>query len=157
MISSIKEIIENSDFPEGTVWKRRSFQSHEAIVQEGDDGQTLFLITAGTLRVTASVIIEEDRRVQPGLCDLSAGDLFGELCLFGNHPRSASVVAVTDGELIEIDAKQLRTYMDANPETGYLILKELFDTITQRLNKANKRAEQLFSWGLKAHGIHKHL
>jgi len=157
MISSISDVIKDPRFPKGSAWKQRSFQANETIVEEGEDGKTLFLVTAGTLRVTASVIIEEDRRVQPGLCDLSAGDLFGELCLFGNHPRSASVVAVTDGELIEIDAKQLRTYMDANPETGYLILKELFDTITQRLNKANKRAEQLFSWGLKAHGIHKHL
>jgi len=126
-------------------------------VQEGSKGRSLFVIESGAVRVTARVVLKDDRRVQPGICDLEAGELFGEPGLFESHPRSASVMAITDGQLIEIDGKHLSRYMDARPEVGYRVLKELFGTLIERLAKANQRIEYLLGWGLKAHGIEKHL
>lgn len=157
MITSINEIIQDPQFPEGVAWKRRDFKANETIVQEGSEGRSLFVIESGTVRVTARVVLENDRRVQPGICDLEAGELFGELGLFENHPRSASVMAVTDGQLVEIDGEQLSQYLDTHPEIGYRVLKELFGTVIERLTKANRRIEYLFGWGLKAHGIDRHL
>lgn len=157
MISPIKEIIEDPDFPEGAAWKRRSFRANETILREGSEGRSLFVIESGTVRVTAHVVLQDDRRVQPGICDLGTGELFGELGLFEHHPRSASVMAVTDGQLIEIDGERLSRYLDAHPETGYRLLKELFGTVIERLTKANRRIEYLFGWGLRAHRIDEHL
>ena len=157
MITSIKEIIKDPEFPEGVAWEHRDFQTNETIVKEGSKGRSLFMIESGTLRVTARVILEDERRVQPGICDLEAGELFGELGLFEDQSRSASVIAISNGQLIEIDGEQLSQYMDAHPETGYLVLKELFSTVTGRLGKANLRIKYLLGWGLKAHGIEDHL
>lgn len=157
MITSIKEITEDPEFPEGVAWKRRDFQANETIVKEGSKGRSLFMIKSGTIRVTARVVLEGERRVQPGICDLGAGELFGELGLFEDQSRSASVMAISDGQLIEIDGEQLSRYMDDHPETGYLVLKELFGTVIGRLSKANRRIEYLLGWGLKAHGIEEHL
>jgi CRP-like cAMP-binding protein len=153
----IEEIVQDPEFAEGSAWRRRSFQANDTIVQEGSEGRSLFLIESGSVRVTARVVLEEDRRVQPGICDLQAGELFGELGLFESHPRSASVMAITDTQLIEIDGEQLSGYLDAHPEIGYQVLKALFAIVIARLSSANRRIEYLLGWGLKAHGIEKHL
>ena len=88
---------------------------------------------------------------------LEPGEVFGEFCLFNNLPRTATVTASSNGKLIAIDAIQLQIYMDANPEAGYRVMREIYETIVDRLLLTNKRVENLFAWGLKAHGIEKHL
>ena len=157
MIHTLKGIIEDPSFPAGTAWRRRAFQVNDTIVREREEGRSIFFVEAGRLRVSGRVQLEDSRRIQPGICDLGPGDLFGELCLFGPHIRSASVTAISEAELIEIDGGALSLYLDTRPELGYLFLKELFATLTGRLGRANERIENLFAWGLKAHGIDRYL
>ena len=157
VISVLKEIIRDRRFAEGTAWWQRNFATHEKIVQEGEEGNSLYLIEEGELRVSGRVELEGKPQVKPGICDLQPGDLFGELSLFHGHRRSASVVALSPGRLVEIDAEHLNRYLGGNPEIGYRMLRELFETLVRRLDLANQRVEHLFAWGLKAHGIDKHL
>ena len=153
----LKEIIADPNFPEDVAWTRRGFAVNQIIVREGDLGHSLYLIEEGELRVTGRVELEDSRLVHPGICDLQKGDLFGELCLFDSSQRTASVIAVTDGELLEIEGRLLSTYLDKHPVHGYQLLRELFITLINRLGRANQRVEHLFAWGLKAHGIDQHL
>ncbi|MCB1829053.1 MAG: cyclic nucleotide-binding domain-containing protein [Chromatiaceae bacterium] len=157
MISILKDIIGSSQFPEKGAWKRHYFSANEIILTEGEEGHTLFFVEAGKLRVSGHVDIDNRAPVRAGICDLEPGDVFGEICLYGAHPRSASVVALTEGSLVEVDGERLSVFLDAHPIEGYLLLKELFQTMGRRLHLANQRVEKLFSWGLKAHGIEKHL
>jgi len=149
--SDLKKIINDADFREGIAWHKRRFKAGGCILEEGTEGRSLFLIEKGDVRVMVTLKIE--RRVRPGICDLHAGNLFGELNLFEQHPRSASVTAVTDVELLEIDGECLSRYLNNHPEIGYPILKNLFKLMVSRLNKANRRIEYLLGWGLKAHDI----
>lgn len=147
------QILQDQDFPEGSAWRSRDFQPQEALIDAGAEANSLFLIEAGQARVMTRVYLEDGRSMRPGICDLNPGDIFGELGLFVGQYRCASVVAVTEGRLIEIDNMRLATYLDAHPETGYRFLKELLQTQARRLTLANQRADNLFAWGLKAHGI----
>jgi len=147
----LKNIINDTNFREGVAWHRRHFKAGERILEEGTEGRSLFLIESGHARVMVTLKIE--RRVRPGICDLHTGDLFGELNLFEQNPRSASVTAVSDVELLEIDGEHLSEYLNQRPEIGYPILKSLFQLMVTRLNKANRRIEYLLGWGLKAHDI----
>jgi CRP-like cAMP-binding protein len=155
--SILREIIRSPQFPENGAWVRRTFGPNEAIINEGEMGSSLFLIESGSVRVTGRVDLENQHSVKPGICDLDAGSLFGEICLYQPHPRSASVVSITDVELIEVDGQRLAIFLDAHPVEGYLLLKELFIALGERLDLANHRVEKLFAWGLKAHGIEEHL
>jgi len=149
--SDLKRIINDANFREGVAWHSRHFQAGENILKEGTEGRSLFLIESGHARVMVTLKIE--RRVKPGICDLHSGDLFGELNLFEQNPRSASVIAVSDVQLLEINGEQLSRYLNQHPEVGYPILKNLFQLMVSRLNKANRRIEYLLGWGLKAHDI----
>ena len=157
MKDEMLQILDDPAFPGNDAWRRRHFEANETIVREGDEERAMYLIESGLLRVSGRVALEDSRHIQPGLCDLGAGDLFGELSLFESHRRTASVVAIEPGTLVEIDCVRLNRYLDERPELGYRVLKSLFHVLNDRLGKANERVERLFAWGLKMHGIDKHL
>lgn len=157
MKNLLREIIQDPEFPEGKAWVRRRFSPNEVIVREGEKARKMYLVESGSLRVSGRVRLEDDRTIQPGLHDLGPDDLFGELTLFAEHPRTASVLALDEGELLEIDCRQLSAYLEQRPEVGYALLKIMFQVLIGRLGKANQRVEQLMAWGLKVHGIDRHL
>jgi CRP-like cAMP-binding protein len=146
-----------SDFPEGVAWTRRSFAANEVIVREGEQAKDVYVVLEGWVRVTGTVEVDEQRRVHPGFCDLSSGQMFGELCLFDDEPRSATVAAISDCEIAVVDGQTLLRFLDSHPERGYPVLRHLIVTLVGRLRAANRRFVSVFTWGLKAHGIDRHL
>ena len=154
---TLNEILRDPSFQEGIAWHRQRFHDKEIIVKEGDKGTTLFYIEEGSLRVSGHVDLDQNRRVQPGFCDLHAGDIFGEICLHETHLRTATVTAISDGCILEIDGRKLNAYFDDHPMQGYLFYKKLFGVLIVRMKSANQRIENLLAWGLKVHGIEQHL
>jgi CRP/FNR family cyclic AMP-dependent transcriptional regulator len=155
--NSIENIIKDSTILEGVAWKHRQFHANEIIVHKGEVGKSFFFIEKGTLRVTVHVEVEERRNIQAGISDLESGDFFGEISLFAYRIRTASVTAITDGSLLEFDGEQLSDYLDMHPVQGYLFFKQLFETLIIRMTSGIHKIESLMAWGLKAHGISKHL
>lgn len=131
--------------------------ANETIVRKGDSDRHLYVVESGRVRVYGRVGIEGDRHIQPGLVDLGPGAVFGEFNLFESAPRSASVVAIEDSVLLQIDGSRLDAFFQMYPDLGLVILRDLYQVLTQRLRKADERIEGLFAWGLKAHGIEQHL
>jgi len=101
--------------------------------------------------------VEESRNIQAGISDLEKDDFFGEISLLELCERTASITALTDGHLLEFDGKMLSAYLDKHPIQGYLFFKHLFETLMKRITSGTHRIESLMAWGLKAHGISKHL
>ncbi len=157
MNNILKDILNDPHFPERSAWKRREFHNNDIIVEEGQEGGSLFYIEQGSLRVAGNIELEQDKRIQPGIWELKAGDIFGEIALYESQLRTASVRATSDGCLVEINGERLGVYLDAHPSQGYLFYKDLFEILISRLNRANHRVNDLFAWGLKAHGIKQHL
>lgn len=157
METEIRALLEHLEFREGEFWQRRQVPAGQAVFREGETGRELFVILAGSVRVMGEVDLQDRRRIQPGFCDLPTGTLFGELALFDQGPRSATVLAVEDTELAVIDGERLLRFFEANPEIGYNILKKLMTVMVGRLRSANKKLVSLFAWGLRAHQIERHL
>jgi len=153
----LDDIIENPQFSQNIAWNFRTFKANDEIVKQGDLGDTLFFIQQGTIRVTGNVELDEQKNIKAGICDLEAGAIFGETCLHEANPRMATVVAITDVKVIEINGEKLSAFLDAHPILGYLFYKQLFEIFVKRLHIANKRVEHLMAWGLKVHDIDKYL
>jgi CRP-like cAMP-binding protein len=145
----IKEILNDPTFIQGVAWKRWHFYAGEVIVKEGDVATSLFLVEKGQLRVSVHVEMEDHRNMKTGIADLGKGDLFGDTCLHESSVRTASVIAMTDGCLLEINGKKLGEYLDAHPNKGYLFYKELFNVFFKRLTDNHHRIQYLLAWGLK--------
>jgi len=146
----IKEIVNDPKFSQGLSWKRWYFRTDDVIVKEGDVAKSLFFIEDGQLRVSVHVELEERRNVKTGVSDLKKGDIFGDTCLHESSVRTASVTAITDGCVLEINGEKLSGYLDAHPIKGYAFYKKMFEILFKRLDNGNRRIEYLLAWGLKA-------
>ncbi|XP_029921115.1 cGMP-dependent protein kinase 1-like isoform X2 [Myripristis murdjan] len=72
------------------------------VIQEGDDGSTVYVLEEGMVEVT-----KEGKK----LCTISPGKVFGELAILYNCTRTASVTALTDIKLWAIDRQGFQTIM----------------------------------------------
>ncbi len=153
----LKQILSAEQLPEGIAWKRHFYPVNNVVVRRGEIGKTLFYIETGTLRVIGDVALDKQKQIHPGVCDLTAGSVFGEICLHHSQIRMATVTTATDAELLEINGEALSVYLDDNPIQGYLFYKSLFQIMINRLDTANQRIENLMAWGLKVHDIDKYL
>ena len=157
MNDTFASLLQHRDLKEGADWRRRRYAANEFIFREGDDTHTVYLILEGSVRILADLELEEGRHIHPGVCDLGDGEVFGELALFDRGDRSTSVMAATDCELAELPGDGLLAFLDANPELGYRVLKELINTLVGRLRSTNKKLFSILAWGLKARGLDQHL
>lgn len=97
----------------------------ESIVVQGDDGDSMFLISSGSVSIQLKDV-RSDRLSKIG--ELGPGDFFGEMSLLTGEVRSASVVAEEETEVIEVDKDALRPVFQSNPE----ILVSISDAIEER-------------------------
>lgn len=74
------------------------------LIEQGAEGQSFFVLVRGTVQVTKRT---EDGR-DLALATLHDGSIFGEMALVSAQPRSATVTAVTDCDLLEFDREALR-------------------------------------------------
>lgn len=82
----------------------------ELIVEEGEPGNTAYVIQAGCCEVWKT--IQGQRRL---VKRLGPGDVFGEAAVFGGGTRTASIVAVGDVTLKVVSGAALNRELDQNP------------------------------------------
>jgi len=90
----------------------RKFSAGTVIVLEGDAGDALYLITEGQVDVETRDEVGE--RVPLGT--LAPGDFFGEISLLSSRPRTATVTARTDLEVLELSRASLASLRAAYPD-----------------------------------------
>jgi CRP-like cAMP-binding protein len=103
-----------------------SFEQGEMIIQEGEMGDSLFLIIEGKVGV---------HRLGKEITSLSERDAFGEMSLLDHEPRSASVTALTDATCLKVDREDFFELMSEKIEIAYGIIRVL----THRLREANEK------------------
>src|SRR5574343_96234 len=97
----LNEILSSPQFKEGVAWKRVSYNAGEKIIEKDDIGNSIFLVEDGSVRVFGVADLEKDIKVSPSLCDLEKGAIFGDICLYGQHRRIATVRALTNAVILE--------------------------------------------------------
>ena len=107
----------------------------QAIVRQGEQGETLYLVAHGEVGVRIHVEGGPDREV----AKLGRGALFGEMSVLTGDPRTATVVALGDAALLAVGRDAFEQILSAEPE----LAQKLADVITRRrLVLDAARAEQ---------------
>lgn len=157
MKNALHDLLDHPEFAEGALWLRRHFAANHTLFAEGDVGNEVYLVLKGSVRVVGNVDLDHQRTVHPGFSELCEGQVFGELSLFDGQPRSATVMTLTESELAVLEGDKLMAFLEAHPELGYPIFKELIHLLVGRLRQANRRIFSLFAWGLRQRGIDQYL
>ncbi len=149
MSEVLHRILKHPQFPRNEVWWKEQFAPDDTILKEGEASRDLYLIVNGTVRVNMQVDVDDARIMQSGLIELTRGDTFGELNLYGKFERTASVVAMSSTEVIRIDGKALSAFMDAHPDLGYQVLKHYFQLHAELLRSLNIKVSGLYAAELR--------
>jgi small-conductance mechanosensitive channel len=94
--------------PRGQISK---FGGGEKVIEQGANGDSMFILVKGE----ANVVISRNGN-ESLVASLSSGDCFGEMSLLTGEKRSASVIAHTDCEVVEIGKPILANSLKENPE-----------------------------------------
>ena len=106
------------------------FQNAENIIKAGHLEQRMFIILEGEVTITLG-----DGDNQIVVARLAKGDFFGEISLFTNTPRSATVRAIGDVKLAYIDnVTQLKSFLLKNPHFA----AKMVHILAQRLAKTDE-------------------
>lgn len=113
----------------------RSVPRHTVVLHAGDRTDNIYFVLSGVLKVQVSD--EEGREVI--LSMLGPGELFGEMGVLDDHPRSATVLAVESSEVVVIGQAEFKQCLAENPEVSLFIMRNL----TKRLRMADRTIESL--------------
>lgn len=114
----------------------RSFAAGDAVFTLGDAGSSMYIVKSGMARIFLPGESEETPKVV--VKDARAGEYFGELSLFDDKPRSASVEAVLATELLELTREVFEEYLAVSPRAAMSILSEM----AERLRETNALLSQ---------------
>ena len=107
--------------------KTMTLKPGEVLFREGDDAHAMYVVKHGTLRIlSGSTILETVRE----------GGLIGEMAIIEEHmPRSATVIAGTYCELVEIGVPRFLSLVANTPAFSITVLR----VISRRLRVMNRR------------------
>lgn len=111
----------------------RRFTSGRTIFTRGEPGSHLFVIAQGQVRL--GLTSAQGREALIAL--LGVGDVFGELALLDDGPRSMDATAAGDCLLLALDRRAFVALLDAAPEVRW----QLFRLLCKRLREADDRLE----------------
>ncbi len=111
-----------------------TFNKGEIVIEEGDSGDSIYLIKSGRAKVSTHVL---GKVVE--LAILEKGDIFGEIAFLTGRPRTATVTAIERLEVLEFTRPVLERIIEETPS----VLKMLQDFYYSRLQNTIKKAKSV--------------
>lgn len=127
----LKKIELFADTPEAVLnqlWNtisKRTYEKDEVIIQKGDAGDSMFIISSGKVKV---------HDYEHAFSELTEGNFFGELSLLDSEPRTRTVTTLEPTEVLCIKQNDFYEVMIHQPE----VMKAIIHVLTRRLRNQNK-------------------
>ncbi len=117
----------------------RRYSPEDTILEEGNANRALHILKSGRVRVF--------RRVNGGevpLCDLMAGQTFGELSIIEDGVASATLRAVTDTEVMSMPMQSLAQFLREHPDAATKFWRAIAVDLRRRLLQTNDVVRSYF-------------
>ena len=105
----------------------KQFKQGEVIFKEQTLGNTMYELKNGTVGIYAAYGTPDEKK----LTELGAGRIFGEMAVIEAYPRSATAVALSDAEAVEVSTADIQEYFNSQPEK----LMEIMRGMSRRLRE----------------------
>ncbi len=99
----------------------QAYEQKQIIIREGEFGREVYLIISGRVVVTEKV----DRGSYKILNSLGPGEIFGEMALIENAPRSATLIAAAPTKLLALKESSFAMILQSHPRWAFKILTAL--------------------------------
>ena len=123
--------------------EERRVAAGAVIIAEGTEGDTMYIICSGRVRVEKRTLYDDAYTVTA----LGGSDhgFFGELALLDRERRSASVVAENDCEFMVVSRERFQAWGDRHAAAGLLATRRIAEHLAGRLRLAIADIVTLFS------------
>lgn len=136
----------------GARMSERLYRAGELVFDQGDAGSSMYLVQSGAVRI---FLAATESSAVVVLAELRTGEYFGELAVFDDKPRSASVRALVDTVLLELTRNDLAEHLGRSKAAAMTILGEMASRLRetnallgQRATKdAVREFEESLTWG----------
>lgn len=108
---------------------RESYHQDEIIFEEGEPGETFYLIVSGEVSITLR---------GKEISRLGAGHFFGEMAILDDYPRSATAAASKSTLVLAVDPGILSGIM---PSFGFKVALYLARNLSQKLREADEKLQ----------------
>src|SRR5271166_5795339 len=131
----------------------KTFKAGDIVFSQGDRGSSMYVVHSGSVQI----YLPSAEKDQPPvvLKDVRSGEYFGELALFDDKPRSASVRALVDTVLMELTREELGEHLGRSQKAAMTILAEMAERLRETNAMLSQRAakdvvkefEENLTWG----------
>lgn len=128
-----------------TIVEERACSDGQTVFAQGDEGDALYVIAAGAVKVVA--VIDKEKNLTKDLAILTQGDFVGEMSLIDSSPRSASVVSLGDSTLLRISRSGFQDLLQKSATTAANLLFGIIRTVSGRLRQTNTELVTLYETG----------
>lgn len=125
--------------------RARHFEPGDVLCEEGEPGDSLFIVQSGMLQVLVGVGVTGRARLQPtreSVARLRRGDVVGELSVITGEARSATVIAVAPTQALEMERDQFNALLTRHPR----VWANLARLLARRLSRADARLAETDGW-----------
>ena len=126
--------------------ERRLVKKNETIFNEGDLGEDMFVLLSGALSASKRQSDGTQRR----MFDINPGSFLGEMSIIANEPRSATISAKEDSELMVLQGIDFYRIVFEHPMVGIKMLNSIGAVQNAWLNQNSKYLRDLIQWGESA-------
>lgn len=103
-----------------------TFKDGEAIIRQGDTGDCMFVIQEGRVEVVVT-----RNEIETVLAIRKQGDFFGEMAIFNQEIRMATVRALGEVRVLSVDKRNLMRRIHEDPSLAYRIILALSQRIRE--------------------------
>ena len=141
ILSDLNEAERNLIFK---IAKKVEISSGDVIMREGDIGDSMFLFLKGEVEISKNLTLKIGKRgfskAEKSMVKLNAEyvSFFGDMAMFENDTRSATITASTDCLLYEIKRDDFERLCTEHPEIGYKVIRKIATVLCQRVRKGNQ-------------------
>jgi CRP/FNR family transcriptional regulator len=108
----------------------RVYEKGEIVFEEGDIGHGIFVVVSGRVQVDPSHALLKD-----SVLEFGAGEMLGELTLFEEAPRFATVVAIERTVMVALFRSEFSSLLTRNTKIGVKVLVKLSTTMCRRMRQ----------------------
>ncbi len=125
----------------GSVGEEKSVKKDELVFDEDSKGDSMYVIKSGSVKILKKVKNQENT-----IAVLNPGEFFGEMALLDGLPRSATVRATADSEVLMVSLDGYQKLRREKPHTALKLMDIIIKVLSNRLRQANKNLEVISFW-----------
>lgn len=122
--------------------KQENFSAGSRIIEEGDIGDTMYLLVDGTVDILKTTLYGEEYVCATLKDEYSC--VFGEIALIDHDRRSATVRAKTDCRTFSITAADFQKYCQEYPAVGCRLLMFIATNLCRNLRAENENLLKVY-------------